>query len=352
MDFFNLHEAETLAEKTLPPDIYGYYAGGANDEVSLRGNRRAYDEIALRPRVMVDVSERSMESVLFGCSMAAPVVIAPMAFQRLAHPDGELATARAAGSAGLIMTASTYATCCLEDIAGSCASPKWFQLYVHKDRETSRDLVQRAEACGYKALVLTADVAELGRRERDERNRFSLPPEMRVANFPDARVSAEEGSGLAQFASGTHDPSLSWKDFEWLCSLSRMPVIVKGLVRGDDAVKAIEHGAAAIVVSNHGGRQLDTCIAPIRALPEVVDAVQGRIPVLVDGGIRRGTDIVKALVLGASAVMLGRPVLWGLAIGGQAGVERVLRFLMAEFDLAIALCGARGLEDLTRDLVA
>jgi 4-hydroxymandelate oxidase len=350
IDFLNLREVESLARETLSAEVFDYYAGGANDEVSLRANRREYDGIALRPRVMVDVSARSMETELVGVRTAAPIVIAPMAFQRLAHPEGELAVARAAASAGLVMTASTYATCCLEDIAGSCEGAKWFQLYVHKDRETSRDLVQRAEAAGFKALVLTADLPELGRRERDERNGFGLPGELRVANFRDGDVASDDGSGLRKYIAGIRDPSLSWKDLEWLCSLSKMPVIVKGLVRGDDAVKAIEHGASGVVVSNHGGRQLDTCIAPIRALPEVADAVQGRIPVLVDGGIRRGTDVVKALALGACAVMLGRPVLWGLTVGGQAGVERVLALLMAEFDLAMALCGARSVGDLTRDL--
>ncbi len=350
MNFLNLHEVETLAQATLEPEVYDYYAGGANDEISLRGNRGAYDGISLRPRVMVDVSARSMQTSLFGCSMTAPIVIAPMAFHRMAHPDGELATARAANAAGLVMTASTYATCCLEDIAESCAGPKWFQLYVHKDRETSRDLVQRAEEAGFKALVLTADLPELGRRERDERHGFGLPTEMRMANFREADVGSDDGSGLRKYIAGVRDPSLSWKDLDWLCSLSKMPVIVKGLVRGDDAVKAIEHGASGVVVSNHGGRQLDTCIAPIRALPEVVEAVQDRIPVLVDGGIRRGADVVKALALGAHAVMLGRPVLWGLAVGGQAGVERVLGLLMAEFDLAMALCGSQSVGDLTRDL--
>jgi 4-hydroxymandelate oxidase len=352
MNFLNLHEVESLAREALAPEVYDYYAGGANDEVSLRGNRGAYDGIYLRPRVMVDVSARSMTTHLFGCSMAAPIVIAPMAFQRMAHADGELATARAGSAAGLVMTASTYATCCLEDIAESCAGPKWFQLYVHKDRETSRDLVQRAEASGYKALVLTADLPELGRRERDERNGFGLTGELRVANFREGDVESDDGSGLRKYIAGVRDPSLNWKDLEWLCSLSQLPVIVKGLVRGDDALKALEHGASGLVVSNHGGRQLDTCVAPIRALPEVVEAVDGRIPVLVDGGIRRGTDVVKALALGARAVMVGRPVLWGLAVGGQPGVERVLGLLMAEFDLAMALCGARSVGDLTPDLCA
>lgn len=350
MSFFNLHEAELLAQQSLPQGVFDYFAGGANDEVSLRANRQAYDEIALRYRVLVDVSKRSMTTSLFGTEMAAPIVIAPMAFQRLAHADGELAVARAAAECGLVMTASTYATCSLEEIASEVDHPKWFQLYVHQDRGITQELVERAEAAGYKALVLTADVPELGRRERDERNGFSLPHNLRIANLVEQPTDGE-GSALHRFIQGVRDPALSWKDLEWLCGLTKMPVLVKGLVRGDNATLAVQHGASGVVVSNHGGRQLDTAIAPIRALPEVVAAVQGKIPILVDGGVRRGTDIIKALALGADAIMLGRPVLWGLTLGGQEGVTRVLQLLMAELDLAMALCGAISLKEISRDLI-
>ena len=352
MEFFNLFDAERLAQGNLTHQVYDYFAGGANDEISLNQNRRIYDEMSLRYRVLIDVSKRSTAMTLLGEQIAAPIVIAPMAFQKLAHPDGEVAVAKAAQEAGLIMTASTFATCSLEDIA-SAEGPvgRWFQLYTHRDRALTKDLVQRAEACGYKALVLTADVPDLGRRERDERHGFKLPPEMRVANFPELKVEAEQGSGLAKFIQGLRDGSLNWKDVDWLASITTMPILIKGLVRGDDAQIAMAHGAAGVIVSNHGGRQLDTAIAPIRALPEVVEVVQKRIPVLVDGGIRRGTDVIKALALGADAIMLGRPVLWGLAVAGQAGVKRVLDLLIAELDLAMALCGVTDVQNVAADLL-
>jgi len=351
MQFFNLFEAESLAKSKLPHEVYDYYAGGANDEISLCQNRRLFDEMSLRYRVLVDVSKRSTAIELFRTKMSAPIVIAPMAFQQMAHPDGEMAVARAAGEAGIAMTCSTFATCSMESISGAASHDLWFQLYTHRDRAITKDLVQRAQACGFKALVLTVDVPELGRRERDERHGFKLPPEFRVANFPELKVEAEQGSGLGAFLQGLRDGSLTWSDVDWLASITKMPIIVKGLVRSDDARLALDHGVAGIVVSNHGGRQLDTAIAPIRALPEVVSAVGGRLPVLVDGGVRRGTDVIKCLALGADAVMLGRPVLWGLAVAGQEGVKRVLDLLIAELDLAMALCGVSNVRDVSRDLV-
>ena len=352
MSFVNLFEAEDQARAKLPPEIFDYYAGGANDEISLRQNRRIYDDMSLRYRVLVDVSQRSLKTSLLGFEMPAPIVIAPMSFQQMAHPDGEIATARAASEAGIIMTASTFATCNMESIAKAANGHLWFQLYTHRDRAMTKDLVLRAEACGYKALVLTADVPELGRRERDERHGFKLPPEMRVANFPDLKVESEHGSGLQTFIQGLRDGSLSWKDVDWLASITKMPILIKGIVRGDDALLAIEHGAKGVIVSNHGGRQLDTAVAPIHALPHVVAAVEGRVPVLIDGGIRRGTDVIKCLALGANAIMLGRPVLWGLAVGGQAGVKRALDLLTAELDLALALCGVTDVGKVPRDLIA
>jgi 4-hydroxymandelate oxidase len=354
--FLNLHEAERLARERLPVPVFEYYAGGAGDEVTLSGNRTAFERRALLPRMLVDVSRRDLTVSLLGADLAAPIVVAPMAFQRLAHPEGELATARAAGSLGLLMTASTFATCSLEEIAAAATGPLWFQLYVHRDRGITRDLVQRAQAAGYRALVLTVDVAEIGRRERDERNRFRLSPDLRVANLaPPASgplQADEEGSRLRAFIHGMRDASLSWADLEWLGSLSGMPVVLKGILRADDARRAVDHGARAIVVSNHGGRQLDGAVASLDALGPVVEAAADRLTVLLDGGIRRGTDIVKALALGAKAVMVGRPVLWGLALDGEAGAVRVLGMLRDELDLAMALCGTPALRDLAPDLVA
>jgi len=358
MSFLNLHEVEVLARAKLPASTYDYFAGGACDEVTLAENRRAFDALALRYRVLVDVSKRDTSVTLLGETFPAPLVVAPMAFQRMAHPDGEVAMARAAGALGLLMTASTFSTRSLEDIAKAATAPLWFQLYVHQDRGITDELVQRAAAAGYKALVLTADVPEIGRRERDERNGFMLPPELRVANYqprtsdPLRAGSEEEGSGLATFIRGMRDPAFSWADLEWLGSLSSLPLVVKGLVRADDARRAVDHGAAGVVVSNHGGRQLDSAIAALRALPEIAEAVGNKTLVMMDGGIRRGTDVVKALALGARAVMVGRPALWGLAVDGEAGARRVLELLRNELDLAMALSGAARLADLTGDLIA
>jgi 4-hydroxymandelate oxidase len=355
MSFLNCHEAESLARACLPAQTYDYFAGGANDEITLGANRRAFDELALRYRVLVDVSRRELGMTLFGRAVTAPIVMAPMAFQRLAHPDGELATARAAAAAGIPMTVSTFATVSLEDIRAASDGPLWFQLYVHRDRGITRDLIARVAAAGYDTLVLTVDVPEIGRRERDERNGFRLSPDLRVANFiprmSDPLQGETPGSGLAEFVQGMRDSSLTWKDLEGLRQSSGLPLVIKGLVRADDARRAVDHGASGVVVSNHGGRQLDTAIASLRALPEVAAAVGDRTLVMMDGGIRRGTDIVKALALGAQAVMVGRPVLWGLAAGGEAGARRVLELLHDELALAMGLCGAPRLADITRDLL-
>jgi len=356
MSFLNLHEAEVLAREILPAPTYDYFAGGANDEITLDANRRAFDEMAIRFRVLVDVSRRDLSLPLLGSRVPAPLVVAPMAFQRLAHPDGELATARAAGALGLPMTLSTFSTVSLEEVRAATSAPLWFQLYVHQDRGITKGLVERAAAAGYSALVLTVDVPEIGRRERDERNAFRLSPALRVANFlpgaSDPLQEAADGSGLAHFVHGMRDASLSWKDLEWLASLAPLPLVIKGLVRADDARRAAGHGAAGIVVSNHGGRQLDTAISSVRALPEVAEAVGDSMLVMVDGGIRRGTDVVKALALGARAVMIGRPLLWALALEGEAGVRRALTLLINELDLAMALAGAPRLSDITPDLLA
>ena len=353
--FLNLAEIELAARERLTPLAYEYYVGGANDEVTVRENRAAFDRIALRYHVLVDVSQRSTSTTVLGTPIDFPVIVAPTAFQRLACDDGELATARAAAAAGTIMILSTAATCTIEDV-GALGGHQWFQLYVYTDRGLTKALVERAEAAGMKAIVLTVDAPVLGRRERDLRNRFHLPDGVRLANVPSSgsvpRPTGHGESGLANhFASGI-DASLTWKDVEWLRSITRLPVLIKGIVRGDDATRAVEHGAAGIIVSNHGGRQLDTAIATIRALPKVAEAVAGRAEVLVDGGVRRGTDVIKAIALGARAVLVGRPVVWGLAASGESGARRVLELLRAEVDQAMALCGCPTVGDISRDLVA
>lgn len=350
----HLADYEAAAAELLPQMVYDYYAGGAHDEITLQENRAAFDRIQLRYRVLRDVSSRSLTTEVLGEEVSMPVLIAPTAFHQLATEEGEVATARAATRSGTIMTLSTLSTRAIEDVGAAADGRLWFQLYVYRDREATRELVARAEAAGAKALVLTVDAQIWGVRERDVRNRFQLPEGLQMVNlvsrgkgdFPDV-----DGSGLAAYVARTFDPSLSWKDLEWLCANTRLPVLIKGVVRGDDAAQALEHGVAGVVVSNHGGRQLDTSPAPISVLEEVVQAMGGRGTVLVDGGVRRGTDVVKALALGAHAVLIGRPVLWGLATGGEEGVTRVLQHLRAELDLAMALCGAASVAELTRDLV-
>jgi 4-hydroxymandelate oxidase len=352
--YLNLAEVEAAAKGRLTHLAYEYYVGGANDEVTVRENRSAFERLALRYHVLVDVSRRSTKSTVLGTAIDLPVLVAPTAFQRLACDEGEIATARAAAAAGTVMILSTASTCTIEDVAG-VGGRQWFQLYVYSDRGLTKALIERAEACGMGALVLTVDAPLLGRRERDLRNRFHLPDGIRLANVPSSGSipipSGHGESGLHNnFASGI-DASLSWKDVDWLRSITRLPVLIKGIVRGDDAARAVDHGAAGIIVSNHGGRQLDTAIASVRALPEVVEAVAGRAEVLLDGGVRRGTDVIKAVALGARAVLVGRPVVWGLAVGGENGARRVLELLRAEIDLAMALCGCPTIGDITRDLV-
>lgn len=354
-DIVNLSEFEKLAREKLPKMVYDYYASGACDEVTLGDNRAAFDRLRLRPKMLADVGVRSLSTALFGQKISMPVLIAPTAFHGLACSDGEKATARAAARADTIMVLSTLSNFSIEEVLAETKGNVWFQLYVYKDRGVTRDLVERAERAGCKALVFTVDSPLLGRRERDVRNRFHLPPGLGVGNVRNARLEnlpeKPNESGLAAYIASLYDTSLSWKDVDWLCSITRLPVLLKGILRGDDAERAIEHGASGIVVSNHGGRQLDGTIATLDALPEVVEAAGERATVLIDGGVRRGTDVVKAIACGAQAVLLGRPVLWGLAADGESGVLRVLEMMRSELDLAMALAGCPTVEDIRRDLL-
>lgn len=351
----NLYEYKSAAREAMSQPAFDYYRSGANDEVTLRDNHTAYDRIALHYRVLRDISERSLETTVMGHRLAMPVLIAPTAFHGLAHRDAELATVRAAGDLGTAMVLSSLSNEAMEDVTAAATGPVWFQLYVAKDREVTRGMVQRAAAAGCQALVLTVDAPLIGRRERDVRNRFQLPTDLEMKNllpihegkFPDQF----QGSGLAAYASSYFDTSLSWKDLEWLASLSDLPLWIKGVVRPDDAVRAAEHGATGVIVSNHGGRQLDTSPATIDVLPGIVDAAGDRLEILIDGGIRRGTDVIKALAIGARAVLIGRPVLWGLAVGGRKGARHVLELLRDEIDLALGLCGCRSVAELDRSLV-
>jgi 4-hydroxymandelate oxidase len=339
----NLNELEIAAREALDPTFYDYYAAGANDEITLAENIQAFRRMRLCPRVLVDVTIRDMRTVVLGQTLSHPMLVAPMAFQRLAHADGELATARAASALGYGMILSTFSTSTISDVRAATSQSLWFQLYVYKDRGATRSVVERAEAEGCEALVFTVDAPLIGRRERDVRNKLHLPEGLRVANAPTlSQRRANEAlsdSELAHYITTMIDPALQWRDIEWLRSITSLPIVVKGIQRGDDAARAVAMGVDGMVVSNHGGRQLDTARASIDILPEVADAVAGRADILVDGGIRRGTDVVKAVALGANAVLLGRPILWGLAIAGEAGVRRALELMRDEFDLAMALCG-------------
>jgi 4-hydroxymandelate oxidase len=354
----NVFELETIAREQLSREAYDYYASGANDEVTLRENRAAYDRLGIAYRVLADVGHRDLSTVVLGQPVAMPILVAPTAFHRMATPEGEKATARAAGEAGTIMILSTLSNTRVEEVVAAASGPVWFQLYVYRDREATAGLVRRAEAAGCKALVLTVDAPLLGRRERDVRNRFRLPPGLSVANMlPEGYGEVPQAladSGLAAYVATLLDPAISWRDVTWLRSITHLPVLVKGIVRPDDALRAADAGAAGIVVSNHGGRQLDTSPATIDVLPEIADALAVRgaaLEVLVDGGVRRGTDVVKALALGARAVLVGRPILWGLAADGEAGAALALRLLRDELDLAMALAGTPTVSDITRDLV-
>jgi 4-hydroxymandelate oxidase len=299
--------------------------------------------------VLRDVSSVSTAHDLLGVRIAAPILVAPMAFQRLAHPDGERAMARAAAHSGIPMVVSTMSTVTLEEVAAAAPeSVRWFQFYVHRDRDLSRRLLERAEVSGCAAVVLTVDLPVVGRRRKDEANRFALPPGMTAANL-EASLLSRTGSALSEY--GAFDSSLTPDLLEWIATVTGLPLFVKGVLRADDAMLVADAGAAGIIVSNHGGRQLDGAIATADALPAIAEAVQGRVPLLVDGGIRSGVDVLRALALGASAVLVGRPFLWGLAVEGEAGVEAVFTELRDELARAMALCGSRTIGEIDRSLV-
>lgn len=364
----NLPELEKLAQQVLPQAYFDYYCGGATDELTLKRNCSDFEQIKLRPRMLRDISNIDTSLSALGTTLASPICIAPTAFHGLAHSEAELATVRAAAHMNTLMTLSTLSNTSLEDAMAAGRHHMWFQLYVYKDREITKDLVKRAKAAGYKALVVTVDSPSLGKRERDLKNAFHLPAHLCAKNLekfmlheiPQHENNAngeQEKNRLAAYIASLYDRSLTWKDLAWIVSLSDLPVLVKGILRGDDAVLAIQHGAKGIIISNHGGRQVDTVLSGIEALIDVVEELQTKklstsnTEIYMDGGIRRGTDVLKALALGARAVFVGRPILYGLALAGQAGVERVLAILQDEFKLAMSLCGAASLSDISGELV-
>ncbi|MFT4039986.1 MAG: alpha-hydroxy acid oxidase [Thermomicrobiales bacterium] len=350
----NLHDYEQAARELLAPMVHGYITGGSDDEVTLRANREAFAQWRFLPRMLSGLPAASTATTVLGQEVSMPILISPSGMHRVAHDEGELATARAAKAAGTIYTMSTAATIAMEEVSQE-AGAWWFQLYILTDRGLTKALVERAKANGATALVVTVDVPVLGRREADERNRFELPPGLTVANLrsPDhAHMPAgATGSGLATFVGAAWDPQITWDDLDWLADISGLPVIPKGILHPQDAVLAFEHGAAAVLVSNHGGRQLDGAVASLDALPAVVDAAGDRGEIYIDGGFRRGTDVLKALALGARAALIARPVYWGLSVAGSTGVRHVLDLLKAELALDLLLCGLGSPAEVTRDLL-
>ena len=345
MELVNVDDFEAVARERLDPGAYGYYAGGSGDEQTLRANAAAYARWELRPRVLVDVDEVSTTTTVLGTELATPLLVAPTAFQRLAHPDGELAMARAAAAAGTVMCLSTLSSVTPAELAAAApGATQWFQLYWSRDRGFTEELLAAVVEAGFRALVLTVDFPVAGRRERDIREDFTLPDDLPSPNLPVALARRDFHAALG----GIVDARLTWRDLEWLRSTCELPLVLKGVLTAEDTVLAAEHGAAAVVVSNHGGRQLDGVPATLDVLPEVAEAAGDQVEVLVDGGIRRGTDVLKALALGARAAMTGRAALWGLAVDGEQGAARVLALLREEIEVGLKLLGARTPAEVTR----
>lgn len=353
-DVVALADYERLAPEHLSAQAAAYLLGGAADEVTLRDNNAAFQRLRLRPRVLRELAGGDTRLTLFGQALEHPILLAPVAHQRLVHPQGELATVTAAAAVNAAMIVSTQASVMLEDIAGLAQTPLWFQLYLQRDRGFTRELVRRAEDAGYRALVLTVDAPVNGVRNREQRAGFALPPGVESVNLRGARplpVAVAAAGESAVFGSGLLEAAATWKDIAWLRSETKLPLVLKGVLTPEDAVMGTEAGADGIFVSNHGGRTLDTLPATIDALPAIADAVAGRVPLILDGGIRRGTDVLKAIALGATAVAVGRPCVLGLAVAGALGVAHVLHILRSEFEVAMALTGCRTLADIDGSVV-
>jgi 4-hydroxymandelate oxidase len=343
LDAVNLADVAEAARRRLDPVHWDFFAGGAGDERTLRANEEAFARRRIVPRVLRGVGARDLRTELFGAELSMPVLVAPTAFHRLAHPEGEVATARAAAGAGTVMVVSMAATQPIEEIAAA-GGALWFQFYPQPDLAFTRSVIRRAEAAGCRALVVTVDSPVFGRRERDLRNGFlDLPDGLVCENMRDATGAVRDI---------VMDAALSWERIAWLRSVTSLPIVLKGVLHPADARLAVEHGVDALLVSNHGGRQLNGAVATLDALPAIVSAVDGRLPILLDGGLRRGTDVLIALALGASAVAIGRPVIWGLALAGTAGVRHVLELIRADLDAALALAGVGRPGDLSAEVIA
>lgn len=350
MQPLTLADFEMRARECLPAESLAFIQGGAGNERSLEANLAAYESLRLLPRVLKDVSCRSTETKVLGQDVSFPVLVAPSAMHRMADEDGEIATARATGDSGTIMVLSLGSSYPVEEVMDRASGPVWFQTYVGKDRAKTADVIGRAEAAGCQALVLTVDAPVVGGRTAELRSGFQVKPEWFASTHtPMYGLTSPVASGAG--ATELWDPSLSWDDIEWLRTITRLPLVLKGVMRADDAKVAADTGIEGLIVSNHGGRQLDSTPATIDVLPSIVEATEGRLEVLVDGGVRSGRDVLKSLALGARAVLVGRPVLWGLATDGQAGVQAVLELLSREFELTMALCGATTVDEITPDLI-
>ena len=346
-----LTDFEPVAQQKMSHMAWEYVNAGAPDELPVRWNKEAYQRIRLKPQVLVDVAKLDPRTTLFGQAHAFPILLAPTSAHKLIHPDGELATARGAGAAGATMVVSSFSSTSLEDVAAVAKVPLWFQLYAKTDRGFTQDLVQRAQTAGYRALCLTVDAPVSGVRNRETRAKVQLPPLPNLRGLKAVVAGGSYRTDAREIYSSILDPALSWKDLEWLCSFAKIPVLVKGVLNPDDADRAVKGGAAGIIVSNHGGRNLDTVPATIDALPSVADKIAGRVPVLVDGGIRRGTDVLKAIALGANAALIGRPYLYGLGVAGETGVTSVLKILQREFEMAMALTGRTSITRIDRSVL-
>ncbi|KAH0935195.1 hypothetical protein HID58_012312 [Brassica napus] len=343
MEITNVMEYEKIAKEKLPKMVYDYYASGAEDQWTLQENRNAFSRILFRPRILIDVSKIDVSTTVLGFNISMPIMVAPTAMQKMAHPDGIHYLH------GLRVVLRKLLP---QDLGFAFSNSMLLLIQVYKDRNVVRQLVKRAEEAGFKAIALTVDTPRLGRRESDIKNRFALPRGLTLKNFEGldlGKIDKTNDSGLASYVAGQVDQSLSWKDIKWLQSITSLPILVKGVITAEDARIAVEYGAAGIIVSNHGARQLDYVPATIMALEEVVKAVEGRLPVFLDGGVRRGTDVFKALALGASGVFVGRPSLFSLAADGEAGVRKMLQMLRDEFELTMALSGCRSLREISRN---
>jgi 4-hydroxymandelate oxidase len=361
----NVADYARAARSKLSKDVCDYFEGGALDEITLRENTAGWERLKLYYRVLAGVGQRDLATTVLGQPVSMPIVVAPTAFHKLACEAGEIAAAKAAKAAGTLFILSSLSNAAMEAVfadppslgygaTGAARSPRWFQLYIYKDRAITLELVQRAEAAGAEAIVLTVDAPGLGTRERDTRNSFCLPDGLAVENLAPlgkGQMPEVSGSGLAAYVRENFKSDLGFDDLDWLCGSTRLPVVVKGVCRGDDARRAAEHGAKAVVVSNHGGRQLDTAPATCEVLPHVVDAVGDLCEIYVDGGIRRGSDVLKAVALGARAVLVGRPVLWGLCVDGEQGATEVLEIFRRELDEAMLLCGCTAISDIDGSLL-